>query len=242
MTDIHTHILPGMDDGAVDVETSLSMLRAQCRQGVDAVILTPHFYRRREHISQFLARRRASAQRLAEALMALPKDEARALPRLALGAEVAWFPNLADSEDLDRLTLGASRCLLLELPFQPWTEQMLRQLYELPGRTGLTPILAHLERYFKGQKPQYIEAVLELGFPVQVSAAPLAHPLQRGTVLRLLRQRQAWYMASDSHNLTDRPPDLAEGLAVARRKLGDSVADALIQKGDELFRLTQSSE
>ena len=62
MTDLHTHILPGMDDGAVSVETSLEMLRMERDQGVDAVVLTPHFYRDRERPEQFLARRRASAE------------------------------------------------------------------------------------------------------------------------------------------------------------------------------------
>ena len=89
MTDLHTHILPGMDDGAPDVETSLAMLREEARQGVDTVVLTPHFYRDRERPEHFLARRARAADRLNSAIQALPGEERRAMPRLILGAEVA---------------------------------------------------------------------------------------------------------------------------------------------------------
>jgi protein subunit release factor B len=55
MTDLHTHILPGMDDGSPDVETSIAMLRMEAEQGVHTVVLTPHFYRDRERPEHFLS-------------------------------------------------------------------------------------------------------------------------------------------------------------------------------------------
>ena len=79
MTDLHTHILPGMDDGAESVEMSLDMLRMERDQGVDAVVLTPHFYRDRERPEHFLNRRRAAGEALRDALMALPEEETRTL-------------------------------------------------------------------------------------------------------------------------------------------------------------------
>ena len=53
MIDLHTHILPGMDDGAKDTATSLQMLRMERDQGVDTVVLTPHYYRHRESAEDF---------------------------------------------------------------------------------------------------------------------------------------------------------------------------------------------
>ena len=153
MTDLHTHILPGVDDGAKAPEESLEMLRMERDQGVDTVVLTPHFYRDRERPDAFLARRLAAAKALRDTLMALPKEEVRTLPRLILGAEVALEPNLADIEQLPQMFMGHSKYLLLELPFSPWTEQMFRQLRELMDRTGATLVIAHLERYLKYQKP-----------------------------------------------------------------------------------------
>lgn len=116
MIDIHTHILHGMDDGARDVKTSLTLLRMETVQGVDTVILTPHFYRDREEPAHFLARREKVARALADAVLALPEGERKALPRLVLCAEVAWMPNLAEWVERPRLCLGSSRHFLLEFP------------------------------------------------------------------------------------------------------------------------------
>lgn len=227
MTDLHTHILPGMDDGAPDAAASLALLRMEAAQGVDYVVLTPHFYRDRESAERFLARREQAMERLQRAIDALPEPERVALPDTALGAETAWVPGLASEPLLPRLALGKSRNLLLELPTAPWTRQMLRELCELPGRTGLTPVLAHLERYLPGQKPRLVEELLELGFPVQLSAAPLLRTLRRAPLLRLLRRGDAQLLASDTHNAASRPPDLAPALAVVRRRLGAETAEAL---------------
>lgn len=237
MTDLHTHILPGMDDGAKTVEMSLEMLRMERDQGVETVVLTPHFYRDRERPERFLARRSEAANRLKEALLPLPEEEVRTLPKLVLGAEVAWVPNLADLPELHRMRMGQSDYLLLELPFRPWNDQMFHQIYDLMGRTGLTPIIAHIERYMKVQKPEYIAEVMSLGVPVQVSGEPLLRPLRRGRVLKLLRERQAQFIASDCHDTTDRPPNLGPAMAVVRKKLGEDGAAELRRRSTKLLSL-----
>ena len=61
MIDLHTHILPKMDDGASSSDLSLEMLRMEAEQGVDTVVLTPHFYREKEDPSSFLQRRASSS-------------------------------------------------------------------------------------------------------------------------------------------------------------------------------------
>lgn len=234
MTDLHTHILPGMDDGAKSVDISLEMLRMERDQGVDTVVLTPHFYRDRERPEQFLERRRASAESLQDTLMALPEAEMRTMPRLILGAEVAWVPNLPDMSELPKLCMGSSQNLLLELPFTPWNDQMFRQIYELMSRTGITPVIAHVERYLKHQKPEHVAELMSLGVPVQVSVEPLLHTLHRGRVLKLLREQKAQFIASDCHNTTSRPPNLGPGAAVLGQKLGEKFLREMFRRTDEL--------
>ena len=234
MTDLHTHILPGMDDGAKTPEISLEMLRMERDQGVDTVVLTPHFYRDREWPGSFLKRRSAAAERLRAALEALG-DERSTLPRLELGAEVAWVPNLADMPELPQLCMGQSRYLLLELPFYPWNEQMIHQIYDLMGRTGVTPVVAHIERYVKIQKPAYLAEVLSLGVPVQVSGEPLLHALQQGRALKLLRKHQAQLIASDCHDTVRRPPNLGPAMDAVRRKLGEARASEVKDSGRMLL-------
>lgn len=234
MTDLHTHILPSMDDGAKNADMSLEMLRMERDQGIDTVVLTPHFYRERERVEWFLERRREASKVLLEKLMSLPEAERNTLPRLIVGAEVAWGPNMADWPHLDKLCMGRTRNLLLELPFTPWNDQMFHQLYDLMGRTGITPVIAHIERYRSIQKKEAIEEILSMGLPVQISAEPLLHTLSRGRELKLLRERQAQFIASDCHNTTTRPPNVGLALKVVEAKLGEAKVQSMARRSAEL--------
>lgn len=235
MTDIHTHILPGVDDGARDAVISLAMLRQEAKQGVDTVVFTPHFYRDRTSVKGFLARRQNAAKMLERTLDGLMQEERAEIPDLVLGAEVAWMPNLNEWPGLEYLCLGNSRYFLLELPDWQWNDQLIAQLYDIQGRTGLIPIIAHLERYLKKQHAEHIDAVLSLGVPVQLSAGAFLRILERGKVLRLIQDHKAHLVASDAHDLTHRPPNLGAAMAVIRRKLGNETADSLAAASDKLL-------
>lgn len=234
MTDLHTHILPGIDDGAKDAQESLAMLRMEREQGVDTVVLTPHFYRDKENPKHFLQRREKSMLTLGKRILELPEPERGALPRLLIGAEVAWAPNLADWDELPELCIGETKNLLLEMPFTPWNDRMIDQIYDLISRTGITPVIAHLERYLKIQRPEHIRELLEVGAPVQVSGDVLLHFMSRGSAMKLLKNRQAHLLASDCHNCTTRRPDLKAALNVVRQKLGSHRTETLIRCADEL--------
>lgn len=116
MTDLHTHILPGIDDGAKTTEDSIRILRAEWEQGVETVVLTPHFYRDLENPAHFLKRRREAVLALGKCMMQMSPEERNVLPRMILGAEVAWWPNLAEWSELPELCIGETKNLLLELP------------------------------------------------------------------------------------------------------------------------------
>ena len=237
MTDLHTHILPGIDDGAKTVEESLQLLRMERSQGVDAVVLTPHFYRDQENPKRFLQRRREAVIALGSRVLELPEEERNALPRMFLGAEVAWWPTLAEWDELPELCIGETKNLLLELPFTGWNDKLINQLHEFYGRTGITPVIAHLERYLKLQKAEYIEEILSLGFPVQISADMLLRPLARGRALKLLRQARVGVLASDCHNGESRVPHLAQAMQVVSRKLGAAEAERIQVETDRLLSL-----
>lgn len=234
MTDLHTHILPGIDDGARDVQMSISMLRMEREQGVDTVVLTPHFYSDRETVDQFLTRRSASFAQLQSALEQLPAQERESLPRLVLGAEVAWRSDVVECERLRELCIGQTDNLLLELPFTPWSEWLFDQIYDLMGCAGVTPVIAHLDRYLGIQRPKYIEEVLELSVPIQISAEILFHPFARGKALKMLRRNQAHLLVTDCHDTNDRAPNLQKGMEIVRRKLGEQCARELIRCANEL--------
>lgn len=234
MTDLHTHILPGMDDGAQTAQDSLTLLRMQWDQGVDAVVLTPHFYRDRERPEHFFARREMSFEALMAALDELPDRERDSMPRLILGAEVAWRPNLSDWAELPQFCIGNTKNLLLELPFTPWNDQLLHQIYDMVGRTGIMPIIAHLERYMKLQRPELIREVLNLDVPVQISSELFLHAGSRRTGLNMLKRGQAHLLASDCHNASSRKPSLAMAMSVVGKKLGAECVHNLTACADEL--------
>lgn len=235
MTDLHTHILPGMDDGAPDVETSLALLRAEYAQGVTNVALTPHFYRDREEPQHFLERRQKSAKLLMDALMQLSEEERSRLPRLTLGAEVAWMPGMAEWKELPKLCYTNTTYLQMELPFFPWNEDMFHQIYSLMSRTGLTPVIAHLDRYFGTQSPRQIEALLDLNIPFQLSAESLLHFSTRRKALRLLENRETRLLISDCHSIQHRPPNIGTALDVICKKLGEETVQSISYHTDALL-------
>lgn len=203
MIDIHTHILPELDDGANSVEEARSMLMLQRQQGVDRIFLTPHFYPEEMALETFLHERGISWNRLVEEL------DPEALAGLRLGAEVHYSPNLLQL-DVRRLTLGASDYLLLEFShhrYPVYIEEVISELQE----QGIIPILAHVERfpYFR-REPQLLAKLMDLGCLGQVSAGALFHRRDNGFARACLEHDLAQIVASDAHNLTGRTPCMKE--------------------------------
>ena len=99
MTDFHTHILPGIDDGSQNVETSVQMLALAKEQGIDTVVATPHFNIEYESIEHFEHKRARAAEALKNAVKGTELEKMK----LLLGAEVALTPGLSGKESIDRL-------------------------------------------------------------------------------------------------------------------------------------------
>lgn len=233
MTDLHTHILPGMDDGSKNTETSLAMLQSEYKQGVDTVVLTPHFYRDMEKPSEFLRRRAAARDALWSAMDALSAEERRALPQLRLGSEVAWVPGMADWNELRELCYEGTSFLLLEPPFHPWDDGFFNDLYDLMNR-GVTPVIAHIDRYLSAQKARALQQLFALRLPTQISAEPFLHLHSRGRMLRCITEGRAQLLISDCHDLTRRPPNLGAAMTVIRKKLSAG-AERFFDETDDLL-------
>lgn len=225
--DFHTHVLPGIDDGSRDTEQSLQMLQLLHRQGVTRVVATPHFYASEDTPRRFLARRQAAL----EALQAAGKLSG--LPELHLGAEVYYFEGISDCEELEALSIAGTSFVLVEMPPAPWSARVLRELQELPAKRGLTPVIAHIDRYLSLWNSRGLLRQLA-GMPVliQANAEFFLNPWTRPMALRLLRAGNIHLLGSDCHNLTDRKPNLESAAQVIRRALGQEVLDAIIRQED----------
>lgn len=214
MIDIHTHILPGIDDGSRSVEESAAMLAASAAQGIACVAATSHFYAEENSPEQFLARRAGSAERLREAWQ--PN-----FPKLRLGAEVCYFEGIGRCEEVNSLCIEGTGLLLLEMPFCRWSDHVLHEVWELQTRPGITVLLAHIERYLRRQDEDVWRALAEWGVLNQCNASFFLNWRTRPKALRMLRSGRIHLLGSDCHNMDARPPRLGEALEVLGRREQD---------------------
>lgn len=206
VTDLHSHVLPGLDDGSGSLEESLAMLRETASQGITRMVATPHFDPLRDTPEAFLARR----NRAAEALL---KKMEPGMPRLFLGAEVPYFRGISESEALPFLTLEGGKALLLELPPTPWPEEIWQELARLRQRTGIIPIIAHLDRYIGPFRNRGIpERLSELDLLIQANSGFFMKKNTASLALRLLREDKIHLLGSDCHGIHHRPPNMGAAL------------------------------
>ena len=228
MIDFHSHILPGIDDGSKDVATSLLMLNALKKQGADTVCATSHFYATQRTVERFLLRRREAWDRLREVL---PHDA----PRILLGAEVLYYPGIANMEELPQLCLEGTNLLLLEMPFEPWTSYMTREVSDLARRRDVQLLLAHIERYFFYQPIAVWDEFLDLGILMQSNAEFFLPFRTRRKALRLLDDGYIHLLGSDAHNMSSRAPNLDKARARIVKSLGEENLTYIDHLGSSLL-------
>jgi len=231
IVDFHSHILPEIDDGSRNVEMSIAMLRAEAAQGIRTVIATPHFYPRYETPEHFLEKRKRAVQRLREA-MGMHGD----LPEIQVGAEVYFFPGISESEVLSQLTIGGKGCILLEMPPPPWTQSMYREIEGIFEKQGITPIIAHVDRYIRPLKTHGIpEHLAQLPVLVQANAGFFQRMPTRSMALNLLKQDEIHLLGSDCHNLDTRAPNLGRTVEIIRKKCPEACLNRICSYQDEVL-------
>ena len=213
--DLHSHILPQLDDGSDSVEMSLAMLYQMAEQGVDVVCATSHYYAKYSSIPAFCERRAEALERLSSVLTA-------ELPRVLPAAEVAYFPHM-EEQDLMPLCIQGTRTLMLEMPFSDWTGLQLETVEALVLDCRYDVVLVHPERFcFSKSNKHKLEKLAELPIGLQVNAGSLLRWGTRRLALDILQMAHMPLLGSDCHNLTSRPPNLKEGRKVVMQKLGEA--------------------
>lgn len=191
-----------MDDGAKDAQMSLSMLSMLKEQGISRVFATPHFRKHRESVKSFYLRRDEAVDRLLDGGYS---DE---LPQLILGAEVAVEPGLADVKNIDALTLGDSRYILLEYPYREYSRRETEEIENLVYRYDLTPVIAHLDRYAEIFTSSDYAEILQINRAVfQINNEAFSNRASKKLVKTLLSDGYPVVLGSDCHNLSSRCPN-----------------------------------
>ncbi len=199
MYDIHTHILPGMDDGAQDMDMACQMIESEARQGTEIVALTPHYYGKKRNIEEFIKQRENAFLGL---LNELEKRGLKA-PVLSQGAEVHLTRNLASSEDLNKLCIEGTNTILIELPFENWGSWVPREIERMIYSLDLKVVLAHPERYvIMPWEIKKLKPFSDMGAVFQINADTVLK--RKGLVHKFLSSDFTCIVASDAHNTKTR--------------------------------------
>lgn len=227
LADLHSHILPGLDDGARSWDETLSMARAAWRQGVAVMAATPH------QLGQYAGNAaRTILERLDEARQRL---QTAGIPlQLIAGADVRVEDDLPRRiEAGEVLTLGdGRRYVLLELPHDLYLplDGLLARLRGI----GVTGILTHPERNAALRRhPQHLARLVEAGCLVQVTGASLTGGFGREVqafTLQLIRQGMVHLVASDAHGEKRRAPDLQAAYRKIAKDFDRDTAEALLRR------------
>jgi len=232
VVDVHSHMLPMMDDGSRSVEESLELLGETCRQGVDTVVLTPHFYGDREAPESFLKRREASLQALKAGMANCPDP----LPNIYIGAEIAYYFGMGSSEALPELCIGGTKCALIEMPFCAWTRADVEEIYSAMKNYGITPILAHIERFIGyGKNLKYLKELASRDILLQSNAEFFTDKKIRKKALKLLKGGFIKLIGSDCHNKDKRPQMIGDAINIIREELSEDYIKTIESFSDSVL-------
>ena len=238
--DLHSHCLPGVDDGPADLESAVELCRGLVADGVTDVVATPH------QLGRYDGRNSGASVRAA--LAALSEElERREVPlRVWAGADVRLDERIVKLvEGGEVVTVGdGAKYLLLELPHEVFVDP--RRVIAGLRAAGVCPVLTHPERY--GYLHGRLEAVrgwLEAGAVVQVTAGSFLGDFgleARRAAWGLLRRGWVSVVAGDAHDLKRRPPRMTAAIDAISREVSAGVARRLcidnpsrVLKGQGLF-------
>lgn len=224
MVDIHSHILPGLDDGSVDLDTTIRMLQNAERCGTKAIIATPHYYR------GYFENEYSEVVRLVELLKG---DIA------SRGMDMDIYPG--QEVFLDKHTvemykngcirgLNGSRYLLVEMPMQDYEASLLDIVYEL-RLLGVVPVIAHPERYtYIIDNRAVINSFVEEGCLFQINTGSVTgifgKPVQK-TAKVLIENGLCNFVASDAHTNHKRCTGLSDAFEIVRKISGAAADNAV---------------
>ena len=226
MIDIHSHILPGLDDGPKTLDDTLKMCEIAREDGITTIVATPHnldgiYENERERIAE-VTRSLNEALRQGEcSINILPGSDTRLDVRLQGMLNEGRVMTINDT----------GKFLLVELSPFFITEQVKQLLFELT-LAGVTPVISHPERNETlMDNLDVLRYLIQIGGLVQITAGSVTGHFGRAvekSTMRLLRSNMVHVLATDAHNSTSRPPVLSKALGVISKEIGDDEARRMV--------------
>ena len=232
--DMHSHILPGFDDGAKTVEDSLALIDCLKKQGVSNICLTPHFYTHEMAPSDYIAKRNAVFESF------LPHIPAGV--SIILGSEVYVTQFLFNGDDLSGLAYGKSGYILTEFPYScDFGDKTMNMMDSLWSNHKLTPVLPHVERYeYLIDHPDEIESLKEYGVIIQTNISNYADKapfFRKRKLLKYIANGLIDILGSDAHSFTHNTPEkFTQAMNTISQKCGDGRLSDMMETSAKIFR------
>lgn len=228
--DIHSHILPGIDDGASDARESKHMLRMAAEQGILKIIATPHCS---AYFKRTAPRKIISICKKAEAWA---RECIHPKFKIYAGQEIlCTADNLEQIKRRKILTLAGSRYLLLEFMTGMSYTDMYRSVREVMA-TQYVPVLAHVERYRALREEGRIEELLQTGAKMQMNYGAVGGKWHDGRTKwcrRMLKEGNIHVLGTDMHNTEGRKPDTEAAMRWMQKHLEEEYLEELCYKNAE---------
>lgn len=233
LVDIHSHILPNIDDGSKSPSESVEMLKMLKVQGVTDVIATPHFKMTSKSVSvnDFLALRQEAYYNLLEEI----RKQNIELPNIRLGAEVYITMDLLESGEIKRLCIEGTKNVLLEMPYGEWCGWMFRMINEECKKEGITPIIAHIDRYTDIISKRTYNELFAQPFELQINAEIIHNSAAMHMLSKWIKTDKIRYVGSDCHGVEYRPPEMDSFIRVVEKKHGKGFIEHLNNCARELI-------
>lgn len=224
--DIHSHILSNLDDGAANIETSMSMLKMSVQNNVKSIIATPHF------IPGTLEQKTDVINKSCKDLNDKASTKGMSIDILP-GCEVFITPEIVSLlKDGVIPTLNNSTYVLVEFPLMLIPTFAGDVLYSMQIN-GFRPILAHPERNSEIIKnPDILYKLVERGILAQINASSITGNFGKEIAkksLGLIKNKLVHFVASDAHTMNKRSPDLTKAASIVEKKFGKDTVDLLFK-------------
>ena len=229
MVDIHCHVLPETDDGAISLEESVAMCRAAAADGIRTIVATPHMFDGVHNTPDKVT----ICQRIAVVMRACG-----ACVNIVPGGEVRYsyeiFQEAGDPGA--RIKLNGTSYMLLEFPFHSVPPNIEMTIFQILN-AGVTPVIAHPERNKRLQeKPAILVDLIERGAFAQIDAGSLTGSFGREAYQvsrKIIEAGLAHFIATDAHHQDRRRPVLSQAASVAADWGGEEYARAMVEANPE---------
>jgi protein-tyrosine phosphatase len=228
--DIHTHILPFVDDGSDSINTTLEMLKIAENEGISEIIATPHFIP--NYNSYDGDKLDEVFRRIKEAII-----ESNININLYLGNEIFLDGHILDNLKSGQCkSLASSRYILLELPLR-WKDSVLENIVYNLQLAGYLVVFAHIERYEKFLDIKVLEKFIDKGCLMQVNSSSLYKRSKSYTknLHRLIEHDFVHIISSDCHNADSRKPRMKKAYEITRDLIGDYADDLFINNPKKII-------